>query len=451
MTRRCGRWATGVALGLGIAALAARTEAQPQRPLTIDVIYDPASSINFSGSPTTDVTWIDATSYMQARPSAGGGSEWVRVDAASGAATPIFDAARMEGALAAVPGVPADAARAAARSRSLIINPTRTAAATSIGGDLYLYEFGAARAVRLTTAAGDEEEGTFSPDGRLLAFVRANNLFVVDTATQVERALTDDGGAEILNGKLDWLYQEEIYGRGRFRGYWWSPDSARLAFLQLDERPAPEYTVVDHIPYRPALEVTDYPKAGDPNPKVRLGVAAVSGGTPLWMDTSGYGGDFLIVNVDWTPDSEGVVHHVQDREQTWLDLAIAEATTGKARRLLRETTKAWVNENGPPVWLRDGSFLWLSERSGYQARLPLQARRQPGQPGHQRALGGPEFLRHRREQRQAVFLLGGTLPDRRRHLPRAARRPRIDAALDDRGDAPRDLQSDLHALRRRLE
>ena len=115
-----------------------------------------------------------------------------------------------------------------------------------------------------------------------------NNLYAVDIATQKERALTNDGGREILNGKLDWLYQEEIYGRDRFRGYWWSPDSARLAFLQLDERPVPEYTVVDHIPYRPSLEVTDYPKAGDPNPAVKLGVAKVSGGTPAWIDLAAY-------------------------------------------------------------------------------------------------------------------------------------------------------------------
>ena len=69
------------------------------------------------------------------------------------------------------------------------------------------------------------------------------------------------------------MYQEEIYGRGRFRGYWWSPDSTRIAFLQLNEQPVPEYTVVDHSPYHPELEVTDYPKAGDPNPDVRAQAA----------------------------------------------------------------------------------------------------------------------------------------------------------------------------------
>ena len=174
-----------------------------------------------------------------------------------------------------------------ARSNDLIFNPARTGMLVTIADDLYFYDFAGTRASRLTTASGTEEEATFSPDGQLVAFVRANNLYVVDIATQTERALTTDGGREMLNGKLDWLYQEEIYGRDQFRGYWWSPDSARIAFLQLDERPVPEYTVVDHIPYRPSLEVTDYPKAGDPNPLVKLGISSVAGGgAPVWTDVS---------------------------------------------------------------------------------------------------------------------------------------------------------------------
>jgi dipeptidyl-peptidase-4 len=201
----------------------------------------------------------------------------------------------------------------------------------------------------------------------MVAFVRENDLHVVEVASHREQALTTDGNRELLNGKLDWLYQEEIYGRGQFRGYWWSPDSSRLAFLQLDERPVPEYTVVDHIPYRPALEVTDYPKAGDPNPTVKLGIARVAGGDPSWVDLSSYSAtEFLIVNVGWTPDSQQVVHQVQNREQTWLDLNLASVSTGQARRVLRETTSAWVNETGNPVWLKDGSFLWFSERSGFK-------------------------------------------------------------------------------------
>src|SRR4029079_5039613 len=187
--------------------------------------------------------------------------------------------------------------------------------------DLYSYDFASGRATRLTNRAGDEELATFSPDGRTVAFVRGHNLFAVDVAGARERALTTDGSKDIFNGQLDWLYQEEVYGRGNFQGFWWSPDSSRVAFLRLDDRRVPESTVTDHIPYRPELEVTDYPKAGDPNPLVRLGISSVTAGAPVWTDVSTSAtSEYLIVDVDWTPDSQRVVYQIQDREQTWLDL-----------------------------------------------------------------------------------------------------------------------------------
>ena len=352
---------------LGVIALTAAIGAQtPQSTLTLDVLYDPQARVNFSGAPPTNITWLDADSYLLTSRGSRG-IERLRVEAASGRATPLFDAARMEDALAAMPGVNRGAAERAARSSRLTLDPSRTAALLDVAEDLYFYDFATGRAVRLTSAPGAEEEATFSPNGNQVAFVRANNLFVVDLASQRERALTTDGNSEMLNGKLDWLYQEEIYGRGRFRGYWWSPDSARLAFLQLDERPVPEYTVVDQIPYRPTPEVTDYPKAGDPNPLVKLGVARVADGAALWVDLGAYSpDDLLIVDVDWSPDGAGVVYQAQDREQTWLDLNFAEAASGRSLRILRETTKAWVNVLGSPTWLEDGSFLWFSERSGFK-------------------------------------------------------------------------------------
>jgi dipeptidyl-peptidase-4 len=352
------------ALCLCVMGVTVTLAAQSKGLLTVDSIYHPERRVAFSGDPQSDLTWLDAATYVVARQS-GSGYEWLKVDAASGRTSPLFDANRMETALASLPGVTRTEAGLIARSDDLTFNPTRTGALVTIADDLYFYDVPTAKASRLTATSGIEEEATFSPDGQLVAFVRAHNLYAIDIATQKERALTNDGGREILNGKLDWLYQEEIYGRDRYRGYWWSPDSTRVAFLQLDERPVPEYTVVDHIPYRPALEVTDYPKAGDPNPTVKLGVAKVSGGTPTWIDLAAYT-DFLIVNVDWTPDARHVVNQIQDREQTWLDLNLADPDTGRVRTLLRETTKAWVNENGNPVWLKDGSFLWFSERSGFK-------------------------------------------------------------------------------------
>ncbi len=362
-----GKRSLAAAFSLSIIATLVTVDAQvASRRLTIDDIYSPSRRINFSGSPDTGITWLDSSTYLTRRRGASG-VEWVKVDAASGRTAPLFDAGQMESALASLPGVTRDEAAELARSSDMTLNPARTGALVTIADDLYFYSFTSAKAERLTTEPGEEEVATFSPDGRMVAFVRGNNLHVVDIAAHREQAITTDGNRQLLNGKLDWLYQEEIYGRGQFRGYWWSPDSSRLAFLQLDEKPVPEYTVVDHIPYRPALEVTDYPKAGDPNPTVKLGMARVAGGGPSWVDLNSYSDtEFLIVNVGWTPDSKQIVHQVQDREQTWLDLNLADASTGGAKRVLRETTSAWVNENGNPVWLKDGSFLWFSERSGFK-------------------------------------------------------------------------------------
>jgi dipeptidyl-peptidase-4 len=338
------------------------------RALSIDVIYDPQQRVNFSGTPTGGLSWLDETSYLMARRGSRG-TEWLRVDAVSGRETPLFDVARMVAALTGLTGVDRDQAAGAASSSELTFNPSHTGALVTIGSDLYFYDIAADRATRLTSTPGEEELPSFSPDGARVAFVRDYNLHVVDVVRPRERALTRDGRASLLNGKLDWLYQEEIYGRGVFRGYWWSPDSTRLAFLQLDEQPVPEYTIVDDISYRPVVEVTDYPKAGDPNPKARLGVVAVAGGDVKWLDLDEYRKtDFLIVRVGWTPDSRNVMHQIQDREQTWLDLNLADARSGRARRLLRETSKAWVNvqDGDNPVWLGDGSFVWISERSGFR-------------------------------------------------------------------------------------
>ena len=338
--------------------------AQSSRSLTLEAIYDPAQRADWNGEASADITWLDENTYATARRGRRG-REWINVDAASGRTSQLFDAERMAKAFGSLPGISADQARLISEAGNLSFNPSRTGALITIADDLYYYAFSTTTAVRLTTTTGEEEDPAFSPDGRSVAFVRNNNLHVVDIATQKEQAITSDGDAQLLNGKLDWLYQEEIYGRGRFRAFWWSPDSSRLAFLQLDERPVPEYVVFDHIPYRGTSEVTDYPKAGDPNPLVKLGIARVGSSDLQWANLDAYEKEqILIVNVSWTPDSRFVVHQVQDREQTWLDLNLADPATRQSRRLLRETTPAWVNENGNPIWLADGSFLWFSEAKG---------------------------------------------------------------------------------------
>ncbi|MET0552608.1 MAG: S9 family peptidase [Vicinamibacteria bacterium] len=345
------------------AVLSAGAAGAQQKPLTIDAIYDPETKAEFSGKPLTGLAWLSDTHYLQPGPV---GSAPLKVEAATGKSEPFFEAARLETVLGRIEGVTPEAAKAAVRARSFNWSARRDRVLLPIGGDLYVYDLGAHKATRLTDGGGTEDEAAFSPDGASVSFVRAHDLYVVPAAGGAERRLTTDGGREILNGKLDWVYQEEIYGRGNFRGYWWSPDAKRLAFLRLDERKVPKYTIVDDMTTRPVFEVYPYPKAGEPNPVVTLGLADAAAGGVRFADLAKYeGAEILITSVGWRPDGR-LVFQVQDREQTWLDLNVADAATGAVTTLFRETAPAWVESSGVPYFLKDGSFLWLSERDGWK-------------------------------------------------------------------------------------
>ncbi len=351
-----------------VLALTISAQAQ-QKLLTIDDIFDPAKRVNFNGS-TPTIRWLkDGNHYLVSNdPSRRDVPRLQKVNAATGEATPFFDVAKMQAAFAALPGVSAADARGLAGRGNYNLNPAETAVLINWANDLFYYEFGSDRAIRLTSTPEPEVGEGFSPDGRMVSFIRENNLYVEDLAQQRrERALTRDGSAKILNGRLDWVYQEELYGRGNFGAYWWSPDSTTIAFLRFDETPVPEFTVIDHIPLYQTVEVTAYPKAGAPNPLVKLGIVNASGGEIRWADTFKYQpSDLLISRVDWTPDSKQVVFQAQNREQTFLDLNFADARDGKSTNIIRETSKAWVGINGNPIWLKDGSFLWASERTGWE-------------------------------------------------------------------------------------
>lgn len=335
-----------------------------KKPLTLDALYDPKTMVRFSGAVQRGFDWVDDTTFAWPRTDADGTLvEWRLFDLATGKERAYFDGGRMQHALEQT-GLSADAAKDASRASNLNFDAKKARVLISAGDDLYVYSFGKNEAVRLTSTAGPEEEATFSPDGQRVAFVRGNNLFVTDLAGR-ERQLTTDGSDKLLNGKLDYVYQEEIFGRGIFKAYWWSPDSSRLAFLRLDERDVPEYTIVDDVDYHPNVKVFPYPKPGDPNPRVQLKIAPAVGGPIVTVDGERYSaGEHLIVDVTWAPDGT-LTYQVQNREQTWLDLAAA-TPSGSSKTLIHETTPAWVDPLAPPTWLADGTFLWQSERSGFR-------------------------------------------------------------------------------------
>jgi dipeptidyl-peptidase-4 len=232
------------------------------------------------------------------------------------------------------------------------------------------------KSVRLTSdgaAAGKKEEAHLSADGSKASFVRGNDLYVVDVASKGVWRVTSDGGPERFHGLLDWVYQEELYGRGDFQGHWWNGDGSCCAWLSLDEAPVREFALVDHVPdgfleteRGVRTEVSNYPKAGDPNPFASLFVAHSKDQRIVPVDLSAYPKDLLVVRVDWTPDGRTLLATISDRIQTWAELAAIDPATGKATKWIREESPTWVNRPESPRWLPDGTFLWLSERTGYQ-------------------------------------------------------------------------------------
>ncbi|MCB9880922.1 MAG: DPP IV N-terminal domain-containing protein [Planctomycetes bacterium] len=220
---------------------------------------------------------------------------------------------------------------------------------------------------RLTLASGEARLVTKSPDERHATFVRGHDLWIYDFETKEERRLTTNGSDDLYHGELDWVYQEEIYGRGTFRAQWFSPDSKKVAFLSLVTKNVPSYPLVDVLPTVPKRQELRYPKVGQPNPEVSLTIADVATGAMTRVDLDRFPKDRLIVRVGWTPDSRDCLFAVQDRIQTWYELCALDTKSGDERSLLREVeTAGWTDRLPLPVWLADGSFLWTSHRSGFR-------------------------------------------------------------------------------------
>ncbi len=231
-------------------------------------------------------------------------------------------------------------------------------------GDIWQYRF-AEKSWRQLTRTGNNSELAASPDFRYLSFVRENDLYVYDLTQNTIQRLSEGGSETILNGKLDWLYQEELVGRGKFKAYFWSPNSEKIAYLQFDQSQVPRYPLVDWSAVHPGVEWMRYPKAGDPNSRVKLAVVDLASRQTTWIDP-GEQQDFYIPRVYWLPSGEELAFMALDRRQQNLEFRFADISSGNSRVVLSESDPHWINIGDYVHFYKDQeAFLWASERSGY--------------------------------------------------------------------------------------
>lgn len=228
-------------------------------------------------------------------------------------------------------------------------------------GSLYLYDVAAERPRALTPQFQGVKDPKFSPSGRWVSFVHEHDLWLVAPAGGDPRRLTTGGGKDVLHGELDWSYPEELGVRS---GYVWSPDSRRIAFLEMNLASMPTYPIPSLTGLRPSIDLQRYPRAGDPNARVRVGIIEAKPGRQaprvMW---SGFTAEY-IPRFDWIDDrslSVQLLNRAQDR----LELAAVDSASGRRRTLLTETDGHWINVVDDLRFLSlDDGFLWTSERTG---------------------------------------------------------------------------------------
>jgi dipeptidyl-peptidase-4 len=233
-------------------------------------------------------------------------------------------------------------------------------------GDIFLIHLETGQWDQLTRTASIERDARLSPDGRTVAFRRGPDLYALDIAGKTETRLTDDGSETLLNGGLDWVYPEELELHS---GFWWSPDSRSIAYLQFDTRDEPAYPHADLLRPRGTYEPQRYPRAGDSNAAIRMGVVAATGGATRWFDLGDTRESYLIGRAGWMPGSRALYVLRFNRVQNRDTLFSIDVATGARSTIFEESDPYWINLEGDLHFLDDGRrFLWTAQRGagGYR-------------------------------------------------------------------------------------
>jgi dipeptidyl-peptidase 4 len=339
-------------------------EQQGVKPLTVEEVFTPGA---ITGRGPETMEWSpDGTklSFVQRDDKGEQGELWY-VDAATGEKKVLVTAAKLA-SLAPDYGKVKDEREKERLTRyhvaAYLWAPDSKHLIFDSQGQLWLYDLGNNTAVQFTSATDPSGDPKFSPDGSRVSYIRKHNLYVRPISGKDEKQLTKDAGDSLFNGDIDWVYAEELAVRSN---YFWSPDSKEIVFLHMDETKVPVYPITDWMPTHPTVDNEKYPKVGDVNPEVKLGLVDADRGKVRWIKLS-EDPDTYIPRFGWVRD--GVLWaEVLNRTQDKLDLYFVDAKSGKSRIVLRETAPdAWVNVNDDFRVLKSGDrFLWSSWRDGH--------------------------------------------------------------------------------------
>jgi len=334
------------------------------KPLTIEAIFAPGG---LGGRGPENTEWSpDGTklSFVQ-RDDAGDHGELWYVDAATGEKKVLVSAAKLASLAPDYNKVKDERERErltryhvaayvwAPDSKHLIFDSQ---------GQLWLFDLGTGTAVQFTSAPDPSGDPKFSPDGSHISYIRKHNLYARPVSGKGERQLTKDTEDNLFNGDIDWVYAEELSVRSN---YFWSPNSKDIVFLHMDETKVPTYPLVNLIPTHPTVDNEKYPKVGDPNPTVKLGVVDADKGKVRWISLT-EDEETYIPRFGWVKD--GVIWaELLNRRQDKMDLYFIDVKSGKFAKILTETSPdAWVNVNDDFRILKSGDrFLWSSWRDGH--------------------------------------------------------------------------------------
>ena len=307
-------------------------------------------------------TWTkDGAAYTTIETDSAGHTDLYRVDAVSGRKERLVRGADLVPPGAALPVAIEEYRFSSDGTRLLIFTNSARVWRQSTKGTYYVWDLPARRLIPVSAQPGYQMFAKLSPDGRMAAFVRANNIYVTDLTTGAETAVTADGNDNVINGTSDWVYEEELDLRDAFR---WSADGRRIAFWRLDQTAIRPFYLLNADSLYPELVPVRYPKAGMPNSEVKIGIVDLASRQTTWVDLGG-DKDIYVAAMDFAGSSNEIWLTRLNRHQNRLDLLLADTQRGASRVIMTDRDSAWVDHN-QPRWIDGGKqFLFVSERDGY--------------------------------------------------------------------------------------